>query len=349
MEVSLFYQLPAWPEQQPAQRYEDTLRQVALGDTLGFPTAWFAELHFEPNYGVMPSPFLFAAAAAQRTQRIGIGTAVTLLPLHDPIRVAEEAAMLDHLSRGRLQLGIGRGGFRQHYDGYGIPLADRQSRFDEALAVLKQAWGPEPMTFQGEHFRYQNANVVPKPLQQPHPPLWMAANSDESVQTAITHDLRMMMAIMTVAPQQMIDRSQRYRAARPTAPDTDIGMLLPIYVAETNDLARADAEHSCISYFREVGRIAQQSLSGSPNDPSNAVKTLPPLAQRFQDMTYDTAAASFAAIGDPDHVAQRLRDIYAQYHCGHIVGWFNFGGRIPHDRVLASMRLFAEQVRPQLP
>ena len=345
MDVALFYQLPAWPEQRPDQRYEDTIRQVALGDTLGFPTAWFAELHFEPNYGVMPSPFLIAAAAAQRTRRIGIGTAVTLLPLHDPLRVAEEAAMLDQLSGGRLQFGIGRGGFQQHYDGYGIPITDRQSRFDEALDVLRRAWRPEPLSFHGAHFHYRNANVVPKPLQQPHPPLWMAANSNESVETAIAQQLPVMMAIMTAAPLQLDERSARYRAARPGAPDTDIAMLVPIHVAETNALARSDAEHSYLSYFREVGRIVREGIRAGIGDGSN----LPPLAQRFDEMSYDTAAGSLAAIGDPDRVAQRLRAIYDQFHCGHIMGWFNFGGRIPHDRVLASMRLFADQVRPQLP
>ena len=100
MEIGLFFQLPAWPDQRPGDRYEDTLRQIELGDTLGFSVAWLAELHFESSRGVMPSPFLVAAAASQRTQRIGLGTAVALLPLHNPLRLAEETAMLDHLSGG---------------------------------------------------------------------------------------------------------------------------------------------------------------------------------------------------------------------------------------------------------
>ena len=343
MDVALFYQLPAWPEQQVQQRYEDTLRQVELGDALGFPVAWFAELHFEPNYGVVPSPFLLAAAAAQRTRNIGIGTAVTLLPLHDPLRVAGEAAMLDQLSGGRLQLGIGRGGFQQHYAGFGISLSDRDSRFNEALEVLRRSWRSERMSFQGEHFQYQEVNVVPKPLQRPHPPLWMAANSDESIETAIRHELRVMMAITNTAPQQLVARSERYRAARPGAPDTDLALLTPIHVAESNDLAHADAEHSYLSYFREVGRIVREGLKAGLGEDGR----LPPLAKRFDEMTYQTAS-ELAAVGDPDRVAQRLRAICDQYHCGHIIGWFNFGGRIAHDRVLASMHLFAEEVRPQL-
>lgn len=344
MDVSLFYQIPAWPEQDPQQRYEDTLRQVEVGDKLGFPAAWFAELHFEPNYGVMPSPFLLVAAAAQRTQQIELGTAVSVLPLHEPLRLAEEVAMLDHLTGGRLRLGIGRGGIKQHYHGYNVPLTERKSRFDEALAVLKRAWQPEPLCFEGEHFRYDSMNVVPKPRQQPHPPLLMAANSDESVETAITHKIPLMMAIMTASPDQMERRSARYREALPNAPLSDLGMLTPIHVAESNDLARADSEHSFLSYFQEIGRFLCEGISGDPGERSH----LPRVAARYEGMTYETTASDIAAVGDPEQVAKRLREISEQFHCGHIIGWFNFGGRIAHDRVLASMRLFAEEVRPLL-
>ena len=173
MEIGLFFQLPVWPEQRADDRYEETLRQIELADSLGFHVAWLAELHFEANYGVMPSPFLVAAAATQRTSRIGIGTAVSLLPLHDPLRLAEETAMLDQLSRGRLRLGVGRGSIPQHYAGFGRELTERQSRFEESLEIVRRAWGPEAFSFAGAHFNYENVNVVPKPFQQPHPPLLM--------------------------------------------------------------------------------------------------------------------------------------------------------------------------------
>ncbi len=344
MDVTTFYQLPAWPDQRADQRYEETLQQIELADALEFPTVWLAELHFEPNYGVMPSPFLFAAAAAQRTKRINIGTGVTLLPLHDPMRVAEEVAMLDNLSGGRLQLGIGRGGFQQHYAGYGVSLSERQGRFEEALEVLKRSWANERVSFDGTFYHYDDVRVVPRVLQQPHPPVWMAANSDESIDTAVGNDLPVMMAIMTAAPEQLAARSQRYLRARPHAVDTDIAMLTPIYVAETNEQAQADVEASYLGYFREVGRIVRDGVQAGLDSKSN----LPPLAQRFDAMTYDIASTTIAAVGDPDRVVERLREIYGQYQCGHIMGWFNFGGRIPHDRVLNSMRLFAEQVRPRL-
>ena len=344
MDVAIFYQLPTWPEQRTAQRYNDTLDQIVLADELGFPVVWLAELHFEPRYGVMPSPFLMAAAVAQRTSTIRIGTAVTLLPLHDPLRVAEEAAMLDNLSGGRLEFGIGRGGFQQHYAGYNIPLNERQARFDEAYAVLIRAWNDEPLTFQGDFWSYRDVRVTPKPLQRPHPPLWMAANSDESVTTALSHDLRLMTAIMTAPPEQIAARARRYLAGRPGAVDGDHGMLVPIYVAEDDAQARADVEASYLSYFAIVGQIVRDGLQAGLSGSSN----LPPLAQRFEAMTYEDAARDIAAVGSPATVAARLHQIYDHYHSGHIMGWFNFGGRIPHEKVLNSMRLFAQEVRPAL-
>lgn len=345
METGLFFQLPAWPEQQPATRYEETLRQIELAETLGFDAAWLAELHFAANYGVMPSPFLIAAAAAQRTSRIAIGTAVSLLPLHDPIRLAEETAMLDQLSRGRLRLGVGRGSIPQHFAGFGLDVQERSSRFSETLAVMRQAWGPDPVRHAGAHFHYDGVSVVPKPLQQPHPPLLMAANSDESVESAIALDVPVMMATLTAAPAQIEARSARYRAARPDAPARDIALLVPVHVAESNALARRDAEASHLSYYREVARVIQAGLSGNPEGSARRA----PLGDRFASISFDESAATDSAVGDPDRVLERLTALQERFRFGHLMAWFAFGGRIPHERVLASMRLFAEEVRPRLP
>ena len=120
MKFGVFYQMPCAADQSPAQRYQDTIGQVQLADELGFDAAWLAELHFNQRFSMMPSPMVVGAAMAQTTSRIRIGTAVHLVPLHQPIRLAEEAAALDVLSGGRSIFGIGRGAIPAHFLGYGV-------------------------------------------------------------------------------------------------------------------------------------------------------------------------------------------------------------------------------------
>jgi alkanesulfonate monooxygenase SsuD/methylene tetrahydromethanopterin reductase-like flavin-dependent oxidoreductase (luciferase family) len=136
MEFGAFYQLPCAAGQSPVQRYDDTLAQAQLAEELGFDTVWLAELHFNPGFSIMPAPLLVGSAIAQATQRIKIGTAVNLLLLHNPIRLAEETASLDILSHGRAIFGIGRGAIASHFEGCGVPLSESRQRFKETLEVV---------------------------------------------------------------------------------------------------------------------------------------------------------------------------------------------------------------------
>jgi alkanesulfonate monooxygenase SsuD/methylene tetrahydromethanopterin reductase-like flavin-dependent oxidoreductase (luciferase family) len=138
MKFGFFFQLPRAPWQSEHERYGDTLAQIMHGDRLGFDTAWLAELHFFPEFSVMSSPLIVAAAAAQHTQRIRLGMAVSLLPLNDPIRNAEDAATVDILSHGRLVFGVGRGTNPLHYGGFNIPMEESRDRFTEALGPVKK-------------------------------------------------------------------------------------------------------------------------------------------------------------------------------------------------------------------
>ena len=133
MQFGVFYQIPCSEGQTPADRYADVMAQVQLADQLGYDMAWLAELHFARSFSVMPAPLLMASALSQTTQRIMLGTAVNLLPLHHPLRIAEEVATLDVLSGGRAVFGIGRGSNPNHYRGYGIPIEERNDRFVEGL------------------------------------------------------------------------------------------------------------------------------------------------------------------------------------------------------------------------
>src|SRR5216683_5898528 len=120
MKFGLFYQLPCAPEQSEPMRYSETVEQIILADEIGFDIAWLAELHFFRPFSIMPAPLIVATAIAQRTRRIRLGTGVSLLPFHHPLRVAEEAAVADILTGGRLELGVGRGTIAVHFRGYGV-------------------------------------------------------------------------------------------------------------------------------------------------------------------------------------------------------------------------------------
>ena len=161
-------------------RYHETLEQIVYADELGFDTAWLAELHFNRPFSIMPAPLIVAAALAQRTTRIRLGTAVALLPLQHPLRTAEDAATVDILSQGRLEFGVGRGTIALHFQGFNVSRDESRERFEEALTILEQAWTQETCRFDGKYFQVPDTAVVPKPLQKPHPPLRIAANSPET-------------------------------------------------------------------------------------------------------------------------------------------------------------------------
>jgi len=180
MRFGFFDQLPCASGYTERQRYRDILAQIELGDTLGFDTAWLGELHFSRAFSILADPLMVLAAAAQRTTRIRLGTAVTLLPLHNPVKIAEEAATADILSDGRLEFGVGRGTAPLHYSGYDIPQEESRDRFGEALDFILQAWTNESFSFEGKHYRACNLTVVPRPLQSPHPPVRIAANSPDT-------------------------------------------------------------------------------------------------------------------------------------------------------------------------
>src|ERR1700751_5737177 len=189
MRFGFFDQLPCASGYSDRQRFRDILGQIELGDTLGFDTAWLGELRFSRAFSILADPLMVLAAAAQRTSRIRLGTAVTLLPLHNPVKIAEEAAIADILSGGRLELGVGRGTAPLHYAGYGIAQEESRERFDEALDFIIGAWSNERFTHHGKYFHAEALSVIPRPVQKPHPPVRIAANSPDTFPFAARRQL----------------------------------------------------------------------------------------------------------------------------------------------------------------
>ncbi len=208
MEFGLLYDFRNPPQWRipPAELYAETLDHIQAMEALGFPVIWVTEHHFiEDEY--LPSVMAMAAAIAVRTTTVKIGTAVLLLPLQDAIRVAEDAAVVDVLSNGRLRLGLGLGYKLEEFDAFRVPRASRRSLMEEGIDVIRAAWADGPQTYEGEHYNFRDISVTPKPVQRPGPEIWLAGRADAPVRRAA----RMGDGLIAVGPPSLYDT---YRDAR---------------------------------------------------------------------------------------------------------------------------------------
>jgi alkanesulfonate monooxygenase SsuD/methylene tetrahydromethanopterin reductase-like flavin-dependent oxidoreductase (luciferase family) len=184
----------SWPERRvPLQTvYARALERIEIMDRGGFDAVWLAEHHFNA-FSVCPSVHMMGTLAAARTRRLRIGTAVSLAAFYHPLRLAEEVALLDVLSGGRVNWGAGRGFDRTEFEVFGVSAEESASRFREAVDVVLRAWSEQRLTYQGKYFHFEDVEVLPKPLQQPHPPVWVAASSEPAVEWAAEHGLSILM------------------------------------------------------------------------------------------------------------------------------------------------------------
>ena len=347
MKFGLFYQLPCAPEQNEVTRYHETIEQIVYADELGFDTAWLAELHFNRPFSIMPSPLILATAIAQRTKRIRLGTAVALLSLQHPLRAAEDAATVDILSQGRLEFGVGRGTIPLHFQGFNVSRDESRERFEEALTIIKRAWTQETCAFEGKYFHVPETAVVPRPLQKPHPPLRIAANSPETAAFAGERGYSVFVASpinpFPKLPEHIEIYRHTFQAAGHHGKAEDIAVLFPTYVADSAIQIRQEVESSFMHYFRTVSHQARLGQ----RDQSVSYAYLQEVRKRMESITWNEVDMTMALYGPPDLCAQKFRDAYKR--CGGInqmICWFNPGGLIPHRQVLASMRRFAEEVIP---
>ena len=345
MKFGLFYQLPCAPEQNEVTRYQETLEQIEYADELGFDTAWLAELHFNRPFSIMSSPLIVATALAQRTQRIRLGLAVALLALQHPLRLAEDAATVDLLSQGRLELGVGRGTIAIHFQGLGVPRDESRERFEEALTIMEQAWTQDTFAHAGTYFQIPPTSVVPKPFQKPHPPVRIAANSPETATFAGQRGYPIFVASpinpLPKLPSHLAGYHQAFQQAghQDTA---DTAVLFPLYVADTAAKIRQQVEPSIMHYFRTVS--AQARLG--ERDQTASYAYLKEVRERMNAVTWEMIDETMALYGRPDQCIAKIRNAHQQCGMSQIICWFNPGGLIPQAQVLESMRRFAEEVVP---
>ena len=283
MEFGVFHEFQRPPGASEAEAFAQSFAVIDAAERQGLDVMWLAELHFAPERSVLASPLILAGALAERTRRMKIGTAVQVLPLCHPLRLAEEAATVDQLSQGRLIFGVGRSGFPRTYEAYGVPYAESRERFAETLEIVKRAWREERFSYHGKYFSYDNVAVVPKPWQKPHPPIRIAATSPDTFPAigALGHAAFVAARIGTLSDLAPQVRSYReaYKAAGHPGPG-EIYLRVPVYVAETDRRARDEPEESIMNFFRYIGDRLADSASRPIERPSRGPSRTWRLASR---------------------------------------------------------------------
>jgi len=339
MEFGLFTEFEAPAGMSHATAFDESLAQMKAAEALGLDAVWLAEIHFQKDRSVLSSPLVVAAALAACTRRIKIGIAVQVLPLSHPLRLAEDVATVDHLSKGRLEFGIGRSGLPGHYQGFNIPYSESRERFLETLEILTKAWTQDRFSHEGKYFQFRDVCAMPKPYRKPHPPIRMAATTEETYPLVGRMGLPIFVAPRTISISELkgfIGGYDRGWAAAGHAGRGDVALSMPVYVAATDRQAREEAEASTMHFFRTISEALKKS------------ETRRATAERLGEISYEDVLREQAIYGSPEAVADRLLALREELRFSSLSAWMNCGSQIPHERVLTSMRLFAERVAPRL-
>jgi alkanesulfonate monooxygenase SsuD/methylene tetrahydromethanopterin reductase-like flavin-dependent oxidoreductase (luciferase family) len=348
MRFGLFFQAPERPGETHAQRFGEMLDLAALADSLGFDVAWLAEIHFGAAFSLLSTPLMAVPAIAQRTRRIRVGTAVTLLPLHQPLACAEEAATADILSGGRLEFGVGRGSIPTQFHGFRVPVSENRARFAECLDIIRLAWTRDRFSYDGAFYKVDDLAVVPKPIQRPHPPIRVAVHTLES----FTHIAELGVPIYsgtTTTPLPLLRECmaayrEKLAAAGHAWGAEQMALMQPVHIATTAAGARDAMRPGVLQYYRNLETI----FSSLPDSYGDHLPRLKHIRDTIADLPYDTFCRDQAVFGDPAEVVDRLQAAKEKFNLSQIICWFDQGAMLPRAEVERTMRQFAEQVMPKL-
>ena len=318
---------------------------VDAAEIWGLDSAWLSEFHFTPDRSVLSSPIVTAGAIAARTKRMRIGIAVYVLPLTNPLRVAEEVATVDQISGGRFEFGIGRSGFVNSYNSYAIPYDESEGRFDEALAILRQAWAGDRFSFDGRYYTVNQALVVPQPIQRPHPPMRMAATSAATFEKVANEGLPLFVGLRGDSLSILAESIDRYRKSWHRAGHRDavsVYLRVPVFCAETEQRAYDEPRDGITYYFERQARLLAQQ--GAKRDGSGAANKT--VISGLSSLTYEDILATRVVFGSPQQIVERITDWREQLGISGIIMELNAGGGLSEAQVLNSLRLVTQQVMP---
>lgn len=321
---------------------------VDAAEAWGLDSAWLSEFHFTPDRSVLSSPIVTAGAIAARTKRMRIGIAVYVLPLTNPLRVAEEVATVDQISGGRFEFGIGRSGFVNSYNSYAIPYGESEGRFDEALTILRQAWQGDRFSFEGRYYQVNQALVVPQPIQRPHPPMRMAATSAATFEKVASEGLPLFVGLRGDSLSVLAESIDRYREAWTRAGHggaASVYLRVPVFCAETEQQAYDEPRQGITYYFERQARLLAQQ--GAKRDADGGNATNQKVASGLSALTYEDILATRVAFGSPRQIIERITAWREQLGISGIIMELNAGGSLSEAQVLNSLHLVTAQVMPR--
>ena len=317
--------------------HREMLDQVELADRRGFDSVWLRERHFHRDHGgrnFFSAPMTVAAWIAARTSRVRIGLGARILPLDHPLHVAEDAATVDLLSGGRLDLGIARVGENELYEGaFGLQREEARGRFTEALELIELAWKGKPFSFTGEHFRVPRLAALPRPAQRPGPPIHLVGISEQTLDLGASRGLPLLLA--GAQPESEVRLTVAgYRERLAAAGHDPEGIATPlnrfVYVAETTERAHEEIRAAATDFLDRPASVIRDYLGA-----------------RASELSEEFLLSEVFICGGAEYCAERIEGLRERVGVDHVLATFNYF-TLPHERCRESMERFAAEVLPRL-
>jgi len=328
-------QSPSHNPREHKDLYSEMLEEIVAAEDLGFESAWLTEHHLLDD-GYCPSLLVTAAAIAARTKKVRIGTGIYLMPLHDPIRTAEDAAVVDLISNGRLILGLGLGYRQEEFDVFGRSLKERKGRMEESIEILNKSWSEGKFSFNGRYYNYEDINVTPKPVQEPIP-IWIGAFSEPAIKRAASMNAPLFIAAIGVIPiiKYLIDMHRGFlKEFGFNADNVEQPVVREVYVSRDGREKAWERIKDNITYtakgYASWGSFVDRegNLISDPSDPS------------INDICLEQSI-----VGSPEECIETINQYKDVIPMDPLICRFKFPG-LSHKEVMESMKLFANEVMP---
>ena len=323
MEFGIFHEFLTTQSGSQQEAFRNSFAQIEAAERWGLDAVWLAEIHMNPTRSLLTAPLTVAAAIAARTERIKIGTAVQILPLGHPLRLAEETATIDQISNGRLIFGVGRSAFPRAYNAYGISYEESQDRFAESLDIIKKAWTEPVASYRGRYHSFDEFTLVPRPVQQPHPEIRIAASQHDTYAAIGELGYPLFSAVRASPLTELAYHTEAYRNAwrgAGHAGEPRAYLQVPIYVAATREAALDDAREGMMRFSTYRADLIRGPLS------------------------YEAVLREKCIAGTPEMVIARIAELRDTAQIDGISAEINPGSLLSHEQVMASLKLYAQEV-----